>query len=88
MTLKQAAIVVEGLIGPKRFKFETSEWFNPRRTTLHIYTDYDKDACKLGFGDTWEECIEDLKRELEKKHDREPEKPSTSSNVQGLQSDR
>jgi len=65
-TIDQAAIVVERLVGLKKFKFEKSEQFNPRRTRLHIYTDYDKDQCRVGFGDTWEECIEDLKKELAK----------------------
>ena len=66
MTIEQAAIVVESLIGLKKFKLEVGEWYNPRKTTRHIYTDYDKDQCRLGFGDTWEECIEDLKKELDK----------------------
>ena len=64
MTQNQAAREMRNLVGTRRFNLETSNYYNPRRTTYNVYTNYEQHVCTVGFGDNWQEAIEDLKKEL------------------------
>jgi len=64
MTIEQAAVIVERLVGPIKFNLEVGNYYNPRKTRYCIFTDYRRHECSMGTGSSWEEAIEDLKKGL------------------------
>ena len=68
MTQNQAAKAMRELVGTKKFNLETSQYYNPRKTRHHIFTNYNyehpQSGCVCGSGASWQEAIDDLKKEL------------------------